>query len=248
MIVLLPDTEQASVYASEIAPNLRDGDALLFAHGFNIRFGQITPAGGCRRDHGRPEGPGPPGKAHLHRRWRGPVPHRRLAGRFGKGARARALVRGRDRRHARRACSTRRSRRRPRPTCSVSRWCSAAGSPRSSQAGFETLVDGRLPAGVRVLRVPARGEADRRPHVRTGDRGMRFSISDTAEYGDLTRGPVVIDERVREKMRQDPGRHPVGGVRRRVDRREPRWPPEFDSCAVKAPSTRSRRSGPSSAP
>ena len=43
IVVLLPDTEQAKVYESEIAPNLRDGDALLFAHGFNIRFGQITP-------------------------------------------------------------------------------------------------------------------------------------------------------------------------------------------------------------
>ena len=43
IVVLLPDTEQASVYEAEIAPNLRDGDVLFFAHGFNIRFGQILP-------------------------------------------------------------------------------------------------------------------------------------------------------------------------------------------------------------
>ena len=43
-----------------------------------------------------------------------------------------------------------------------------------------------------------------------GIAGMRFSISDTAEYGDLTRGPRIIDDHVRAEMRQDPRRHPDG--------------------------------------
>src|SRR5271155_2739793 len=63
VVVLLPDTEQASVYESEIAPNLRDGDVLLFAHGFNIRFGQITPPAGVDVVMVAPKGPG-----HLVRR------------------------------------------------------------------------------------------------------------------------------------------------------------------------------------
>jgi ketol-acid reductoisomerase len=46
VMLLLPDTEQKAVYEASIAPHLQDGDALLFAHGFNIRFDQITPAPG----------------------------------------------------------------------------------------------------------------------------------------------------------------------------------------------------------
>src|SRR5437588_11298268 len=43
IMILLPDTEQKAVYETDSAPNLKDGDALAFAHGFNIRFGQIRP-------------------------------------------------------------------------------------------------------------------------------------------------------------------------------------------------------------
>src|SRR6187397_1029617 len=43
VMILLPDTEQKDVYEADIAPNLSSGDAVFFAHGFNIRFGQITP-------------------------------------------------------------------------------------------------------------------------------------------------------------------------------------------------------------
>src|SRR5437763_235093 len=46
IMILLPDTEQKGVYEADIAPNLQDGDALFFAHGFNIRFGQIRPPAG----------------------------------------------------------------------------------------------------------------------------------------------------------------------------------------------------------
>src|SRR5207248_9701605 len=46
IMILLPDTEQKGVYETDIAPNLSDGDALFFAHGFNIRFGQIRPPAG----------------------------------------------------------------------------------------------------------------------------------------------------------------------------------------------------------
>src|SRR5690606_25643647 len=46
IMILLPDTEQKSVYEESIAPNLSDGDAIFFAHGFNIRFGQIVPPAG----------------------------------------------------------------------------------------------------------------------------------------------------------------------------------------------------------
>jgi ketol-acid reductoisomerase len=59
-----------------------------------------------------------------------------------------------------------------------------------------------LPARVGLLRVPARAQADRRPDVRAGIAGMRYSISDTAEYGDLTRGSRVITETVKGEMKK----------------------------------------------
>src|SRR3989449_797062 len=63
MMVLLPDTEQARVYRESIAPHLRDGDSLAFAHGFNIHFGQIRPPKGVDVWMIAPKGPG-----HLVRR------------------------------------------------------------------------------------------------------------------------------------------------------------------------------------
>jgi len=63
VMLLLPDTEQAAVYEAEIAPHLADGDALFFAHGFNIRFGLINPPPGVDVGMVAPKGPG-----HLVRR------------------------------------------------------------------------------------------------------------------------------------------------------------------------------------
>ena len=63
IMILLPDTEQKAVYDAEIAPHLRPGDALMFAHGFNIRFGQIVPPDGVDVAMVAPKSPG-----HLVRR------------------------------------------------------------------------------------------------------------------------------------------------------------------------------------
>ena len=63
IMILLPDTEQRDVYEQSIAPHLSGGDALFFAHGFNIRFGQITPPEGVDVAMVAPKGPG-----HLVRR------------------------------------------------------------------------------------------------------------------------------------------------------------------------------------
>src|SRR6266568_4635231 len=63
VMMLLPDTEQRDVYEQSIAPHLNGGDAIFFAHGFNIRFGQIKPAAGIDSAMVAPKGPG-----HLVRR------------------------------------------------------------------------------------------------------------------------------------------------------------------------------------
>jgi len=63
IMILLPDTEQKAVYDSQVAPHLGEGDCLMFAHGFNIRFGQIVPPEGVDVAMVAPKGPG-----HLVRR------------------------------------------------------------------------------------------------------------------------------------------------------------------------------------
>src|SRR5581483_9979411 len=63
VMVLAPDTTQRSLYAEAVEPNQTEGDALFFAHGFNIRFGYITPPAGIDVCMVAPKGPG-----HLVRR------------------------------------------------------------------------------------------------------------------------------------------------------------------------------------
>src|SRR5438034_6535224 len=58
-MVVLPDTSHGAVYASEIAPNLRDGDMLMFAHGFSVHFGTVVPPAGADVTMIAPKGPGP---------------------------------------------------------------------------------------------------------------------------------------------------------------------------------------------
>ena len=128
VMVLLPDTEQARVYREDIAPNLDPGNSLAFAHGFNIHFGQITPPKGVDVWMIAPKGPG-----HLVRRTYeegGGVPALVAvsADETGK-AKQTALAYRAGSAPPERACSTPPSRRRPRPTCSVSRSSSVAASP-----------------------------------------------------------------------------------------------------------------------
>ena len=143
------------------------------------------------------------------------------------------------------ACSTRRSRRRPRPTSSASRSCSAAGSSsssrratrRSSNAGyqpesayFETLHEVKL-----IVDLIYEG----------GIANMRYSISDTAEYGDMTRGPRIVTDDDPRRDAQDPRRDPDRQVRPGVDPREPGRPPGVQRAAQevgRAPDRRGRAS------
>ena len=194
-MILLPDTEQASVYEAEIAPApRRQGDALFFAHGFNIRFGQIVPPAGVDVAMVAPKGPG-----HLVRRTYtegGGVPslvavaqdasgkahdlalsyahaHRRHPGR-----RARHHLRRGDRdRPLRRA--GRAVRRADRPGPGRVRDAGRAPGYQPESAYFECLHELKLIVDLMYEQ---------------GIAGMRYSISDTAEYGDLTRGPRVIND------------------------------------------------------
>lgn len=133
IMILVPDPIQAQVYEESIKDNLKDGDALFFGHGLNIRFGFIKPPAGVDVAMVAPKGPGHLVHAAVRGGPRRAVYRGRRAGRHRQGLRAGAELRQGHRRHPRRLSSRRPSARRPRPTSSVSRSSCAAVRPRWSR-------------------------------------------------------------------------------------------------------------------
>ena len=201
IMILAPDHVQRHLYTESVEPHLTAGKALFFGHGFNIRFGYITPPADVDVIMVAPKGPG-----HLVRReyaaGRGVPVHRRgRAGRDRRGVGARAVVR----QGASAACVPAASRppspRRPRPTCSASRPCSAA-APRSwCMYGFETLVEAGYQPEVAYFECLHELKLIVDLMYEGGIAKQRWSVSDTAEYGDYVSGPRVIDPSVKENMK-----------------------------------------------
>ena len=133
IMILIPDEMQASVYKNDVAPNLKDGATLMFAHGFNIHFGQIVPPKTVDVIMVAPKGPG-----HLVRRSTTEgdgVPALIAVYQDATGKAkdtALCLAKGIGATNAP-ASSRPPSRKRPRPTSSASRPSSAAAAPRSSR-------------------------------------------------------------------------------------------------------------------
>ena len=126
IMILAPDTEQQAIYRASIQPHLQPGDALFFAHGFNVRFGLIDAPEGVDVAMVAPKGPG-----HLVRRTYeggGGVPALIAveADAVGQSQGPGPVLRQRHRRARGPGSSRPPSPRRPRPTCSASRSCSAA--------------------------------------------------------------------------------------------------------------------------
>ena len=164
VMIAVPDTIQKSVYDTDIAPNLKPGALLMFAHGFNIRFGRIQPPATVDVGMVAPKGPG-----HLLRsvyEQGGGVPALFAVEQDGSGtARAPdARLRARHRLHAGgRARDHVQGGDRDRPV-------RRAGAPvrrrvGHGQGGVRDARRGRLPARARVLRDHARAQADRGPDV-----------------------------------------------------------------------------------
>ena len=99
------------------------------------------------------------------------------------------------------------------------------------QAGFETLVDAGYQPEMAYFECLHEVKLIVDLMYEEGIAGMRYSISDTAEYGDLTRGPRIITDATKAEMKTILRRDPVGRVRRRVDRRERVRPGELQGAA-----------------
>ncbi|MGH9069739.1 MAG: ketol-acid reductoisomerase [Acidimicrobiales bacterium] len=200
VMILLPDTEQAAVYASQIAPGLVDGDAVLFAHGFNIRFGLIKPAAGLDVAMVAPKGPG-----HLVRRTYvegGGVPSLIAVAADASGsAKALALSYAHGIGATRAGVLETTFAEETETDLFGEQVVLCGGLTSLIQAGFETLVEAGYAPESAYFECLHEVKLIVDLMYEQGIAGMRFSISDTAEYGDLTRGPRVIDDHVRAEMR-----------------------------------------------
>ncbi|MDQ1539532.1 MAG: ketol-acid reductoisomerase, partial [Actinomycetota bacterium] len=201
IMVLAPDPVQRHLYKDAIEPNLVDGDALFFGHGLNIRYGLITPPSGVDVCMVAPKGPG-----HLVRRQfeegRGvPV---LLAVEQDATGKAWDLVKS----YAKGIGGTRAGalkttfKEETETDLFGEQVVLCGGLSELIKAGFETLVGAGYQPEVAYFECLHEVKLIVDLMYENGISGMRFSISDTAEYGDLTRGPRVISESVRAEMKQ----------------------------------------------
>jgi len=199
VMILLPDTEQKAVYEADIEPNLADGDALLFAHGFNIRFGQIKPPSGIDVGMVAPKGPG-----HLVRRTYesgGGVPALIAVSQDASGkARALALSYAHAIGATRAGVLETTFEEETETDLFGEQVVLCGGITELVMAGYETLVNAGYQPESAYFECLHELKLIVDLMYENGISGMRFSISDTAEYGDLTRGPRIINEGTRAEM------------------------------------------------
>jgi ketol-acid reductoisomerase len=201
IMLLLPDTEQKDVYDTRIEPNLEQGDCLMFAHGFNIRFGQIVPPEGVDVTMVAPKGPG-----HLVRRTYtegGGVPSLIAVHQDATGhARALALSYAHAIGATRAGVLDTTFAEETETDLFGEQVVLCGGLTALATAGFETLVAAGYQPESAYFECLHELKLIVDLMYEQGIAGMRYSISDTAEYGDLTRGPRVISDDVRATMQR----------------------------------------------
>src|SRR4051794_17232630 len=201
IMILLPDTEQKRVYDADIAPNLSPGDAVAFAHGFNIRFGRITPPEGVDVIMIAPKGPG-----HLVRRTYvegGGVPALIAVAQDATGkAKELALSYAAAIGGARAGVLETTFAEETETDLFGEQVVLCGGLTSLVQAGFETLVEAGYQPEMAYFECLHEVKLIVDLMYEEGIAGMRYSISDTAEYGDVTRGPRIVNADTKAEMKK----------------------------------------------
>ena len=199
--ILVPDEVQAQLYKNEIAPHLSAGKALVFSHGFNIHFGQIKPPSDVDVFMVAPKGPG-----HLVRRTYEEgvgVPcliavHQDATGR----ARDLALAYAKGIGGTRAGVIETTFKEETETDLFGEQAVLCGGLSELIRAGFETLVEAGYQPEVAYFECLHEMKLIVDLIYEGGISQMRYSISDTAEYGDLVSGPRVINEASRKAMKE----------------------------------------------
>lgn len=200
-MILLPDHIQPELYKSEIEPNLDAGDTLMFAHGFCIHWKEITPpdnvdvsmiapkAPGHRVRELFVEGVGVPGLVAVAQDVSGRARQQALAYALGLGCLKAGVIETTFKEETESDLFGEQS-------------VLCGGTAELVRAGFQTLVDAGYQPEIAYFECLHELKLIVDLMYEGGLSYMRYSVSDTAEYGDYTRGPRVVDDRVRESMKQ----------------------------------------------
>jgi ketol-acid reductoisomerase len=239
VVILTPDQVQRTVYANEIQPNLAEGAALLFGHGFNIRFGYITPEAGSDVSWSPPRAPATSCAASsstaavcpcCSRSSRTPPGHAwDLAKSYAKaigGLRA-----GGIKTTFTEECET---------DLFGEQAVLCGGASQLVMYGFETLVEAGYQPEVAYFECLHELKLIVDLMIEGGIAKQRWSVSDTAEYGDYVSGPRVIDPSVKENMQAVLADIRNGAFAKRFIDDQDAGARSSRSCAPRVPLTRSR--------
>jgi ketol-acid reductoisomerase len=201
VMVLLPDERQAEIWSAEIADGIADGNLLMFAHGFSIRFGQIEAPAGVDIGMVAPKGPG-----HLVRRQyvegRG-VPCLMAVEQDATGnARELVLAYASAIGGGRAGIIETNFSDEAETDLFGEQAVLCGGATELVQAGFETLVEAGYDPRLAYFECLHELKLIVDLMYEKGIQGMRHSISNTAEYGDMTRGSKVIGPESRAAMKE----------------------------------------------
>lgn len=201
VMILAPDEHQAKLYKTVVEPNIKQGGVLAFAHGFNIHFGQIEPRADLDVIMIAPKGPG-----HLVRstyKEGGGVPSLIAVYQDASGkARDIALSYASANGGGRAGVIETNFREETETDLFGEQVVLCGGATALVQAGFETLVEAGYAPEMAYFECLHELKLIVDLMYEGGIANMRYSISNTAEYGDLTRGPRIVTDETRAEMRK----------------------------------------------
>jgi ketol-acid reductoisomerase len=201
IMVLAPDTAQRKLYAEAIAPSLTEGKALFFGHGLNIRYGFITPPPGVDVAMVAPKGPG-----HLVRRQfvdgKGVPCLVAVEQDASGGALALALSYAKGIGGTRAGVIKTTFKEETETDLFGEQAVLCGGASALVQTGFEVLTEAGYAPEIAYFECLHELKLIVDLMYEGGIARMRYSVSDTAEYGDYSRGPRVIDGRVKQEMQR----------------------------------------------
>src|SRR6476469_7306555 len=201
IMILIPDEKQKSVYKASIEPNLRAGQTLMFAHGFNIHFGQVVPppfvdvsmiapkAPGHRMRELFVEGVGVPGLLAVHQDVSGQAKQNALAYAWATGNLKAGVIETTFKEETESDLFGEQS-------------VLCGGVSALVKAAFETLVDAGYQPEIAYFECLHELKLIVDLFYQGGLNYMRYSVSNTAEFGDYTRGPRIITDETKKEMKK----------------------------------------------